>query len=44
MLAWDIWNWLLLTPVIVTCGGDRTCFLARSVKLQKMDGREEFVP
>ena len=44
MLAWDIWNWLLLTPVIVTCGGDLTCFLAISVKLQKMDGEVEFVP
>jgi len=30
--------------VMVTCGGDRTCFLAISVKLQKMDGEVEFVP
>ena len=29
---------------MVTCGGDRTCFLAISVKLQKMDGEVEFVP
>lgn len=29
---------------MVTCGGERTCFLAISVKLQKMDGEGEFVP
>ena len=43
-LAWATWNWLLLTPVTVTCGGDLTCFLATSVKLQKMDEEVEFVP